>query len=129
MTTSSDPEHGRASCPLDAFRRAATEGGVGLQRNLADEVLARLDSADERRRRVRLASHYAAVRAVDQLETAHPDEGATLDSLYDGVGRTFAVLTDLDDRADDAAVSAVETAAAVSERLTRRALQPRLDLG
>jgi hypothetical protein len=129
VTTTSDPERAGASCPLDAFRRAAAEGGVGLQRDLADEALTQLDRAEDHRRRARLSSHYAAVRAVDQLETAHPDDEASLDPLYDGVGRTFEVLTDLDDRAGDAAVSAVETAAAVSERLTRRVLEPRLDLG
>jgi hypothetical protein len=109
--------------PLRSFHRAVVRGGIGLQRDLAETVLAHVNGSENVRRRARLSSHYLAVRMVDQLETAHPDEDASLDPLYDGVGRTFEVLTDLDDRATDTAVGAVETTQDVAEDVGERYLE------
>jgi hypothetical protein len=126
MSTSDEGGVGGPLGPVCALRRAAVREGVELQRSVADSLLAEVDRSEDHRRRLRLSSHYAAVRAVDQVETAHPDEEPPTDPLYDGVGRTFEVLTDLDDRATETAASTVETAAALSERLTRRVLTPGL---
>jgi hypothetical protein len=122
VTTGSNPEHAGSACPLDAVRRAAAEGGVGLQRDLADRALAQLDRAEEHRRRARLSSHYTAVRAVDQLEEIHPDEEASLDPLYDGVGRTFDALATVDDGAVTAAADGIEVVADVADEAGERYL-------
>ena len=129
MSTSGTGGGGGPLGPLRSLQRAVVRGGIGLQRDLAESVLDHVDESEAVRRRARLSSHYLAVRTVDQLETAHPDDDAELDPLYDGVGRTFEVLTDLDDRATDTAVGAVETTAAISERVTRRTLGADLDRG
>lgn len=126
MSTSDQGGVGGPLGPVCALRRAAVRDGVALQRSVADSLLREVARSEDHRRRLRLSSHYAAVRAVDQVETHHPGEEPPTDPLYDGVGRTFEVLTDLDDRATETALSTVETAAGLSERLTRRVLTPGL---
>jgi len=121
----SSSDAGGGSGPLDsvcALHRSVVREGIELQRSVADTLLNGVDRSEDHRRRARLSSHYAAVRAVDQVETAHPSEELWVDPLYDGVGRAFEVLTDLDDRATETATTTVETTAAVSERLTRQAM-------
>ncbi|WP_254823029.1 hypothetical protein [Haloglomus halophilum] len=127
MSTSDEGGVGGPLGPVCALRRTVTREGVSLQRDVEESLLEEIERAEDRCRRVRLSSHYAAVRGVDQVETLHPDEEPPTDPLYDGVGRTFEILTDLDDRARESAITTVETAATLSERLTRRLLSPGLD--
>lgn len=114
--------------PARALRRTVVRDGVALQRDVEESLLEEIERAEDRCRRVRLSSHYAAVRGVDQVETLHPDDEPPTDPLYDGVGRTFEALTDLDDRATETAITTVETVTTLSERLTRRVLTPGLSL-
>jgi hypothetical protein len=102
--------------PLCAVQRAVVEGGVGLQREIADRLLDRIEAAEDASRRRRLAAHYAAVQAVDRIEDAHPDEEASLDALYDGVGRTFDVAGTLDQHTNEFATRTVENTVGLSER-------------
>jgi hypothetical protein len=97
--------------------RAVVEGGLDIQREVADHLLDRIDGVDDARRRRRLASHYAAVQAVDRIEDAHPDEDPSLDPLYDGVGRTFDIVRSLDRRTHELATDTVRNTTTVSERL------------
>ena len=97
--------------------RAVVEGGLDIQREVADRLLDRLDGVEEARRRRRLASHYAAVQAVDRIEDAHPEEDSSLDPLYDRVRRTFGIVRSLDRRTHDLAADTVRNTTTVSERV------------
>lgn len=107
---------GGALGALFSIQRAVVEGGVGLQRQIADRGLDRMEDVEDASRRRRLAAHYAAVQAVDRIEDAHPDEAASLDALYDGVGRTFDVVGTLDQQTNEFATRTVENTVGLSER-------------
>lgn len=124
MSTSDSAGDGGPLSSVCALQRSVCRDGIELQRDVADSLLDGVDRSEDHRRRARLSSHYAAVRAVDQLETAHPQDDPSMDPLYDGVARTFEVITDLDDHATETATSTVETAATLSEDLTRRVMLP-----
>jgi len=109
--------------PVFEMQRSLVRGGLGAQRRVADTLLERIESLEDLSRRTRLSSHYTAVRAVDQLEEIHPDEEASLDPLYDGVGRTFETLATVDDGAATAATDTIETAADVAEEAGERYLE------
>jgi hypothetical protein len=103
--------------PVLSMQRAVVESGLELQRQAAERTLDRIEAFEGFSRRTRLSSHYSAVRVVDGLEAAHPADDPNLDPLYDGVGRTFEVLTDLDDRATDTAADAVSATRDATERV------------
>lgn len=120
---SDDVDRGGLFGPVLSMQRSLVRGGLGIQRQVAEDVLEGLENLEEFGRRTRLSSHYSAVRAVDQLEEAHPSDDASLDTLYDGVGRTFETLSEVDDRATTAVSDAVETTADVTEGLGERYLE------
>lgn len=108
--------------PVFDMQRSLVRGGLGVQRRVAEDLLDRVDSLADFSRRTRLSSHYTAVRAVDQLEDIHPDEEASLDPLYDGVGQAFEALATVDDGATTAAADTVETVAGVADEAGERYL-------
>jgi hypothetical protein len=120
---SDDVDRGGLFGPVLSMQRSLVRGGLGLQRQLAEDVLEGLENLEDFGRRTRLSSHYAAVRAVDRIEAAHPDDEASLDTLYDGVGWTFETLADVDDRAVGTVSDAVERTADATEELGERYLE------
>jgi hypothetical protein len=114
--------------PLCTLQRATLRRSIERQRHAADSLLRQVGWTERHSRRARLSSHYAAVRGVDRVAELHPREDPSVDPLYDGVGRAFELLTDLDARANRSLTNAIETTATLSERLTRRALSPGLSL-
>jgi len=120
---SDDADRGGLFGPVLSMQRSLVRGGLGVQRTVAEDVLDGIENLGDLSRRTRLSSHYAAVRAVDQIEEAHPDDDAALDTLYDGVGRTFERLAEADARATSAMSDAVETGADVTEELGERYLE------
>jgi hypothetical protein len=108
--------------PVFEMQRSLVQGGLGVQRRVAEDLQDRIESLEDLSRRTRLSSHYTAVRAVDQLEEIHPDEEASLDPLYDGVGRTFEALATVDDGAATAAADTIETVADVADEAGERYL-------
>ncbi|WP_276257928.1 hypothetical protein [Haloglomus litoreum] len=120
---SDDVDRGGLFGPVLSMQRSLVRGGLGVQRQIAEDVLEGLESLEQFSRRTRLSSHYAAVRAVDQIEEAHPSDEASLDTLYDGVGRTFETLADVDDRAASTVSEAVERTADATEELGERYLE------
>jgi hypothetical protein len=112
---SDDTDAGGLFGPILSSHRTLVESGLQLQRRVTDDLLGGVERVESFTRRTRLSSHYAAVRAVDRIEEAHPNEEATLDPLYDGVGRTFETLAEVDDGATTAVTDAVETTAETAE--------------
>jgi hypothetical protein len=110
---SGDADRGGLFGPVLSMQRSLVRGGLGVQRQLAEDVLDGIGNLGDLSRRTRLSSHYAAVPADD----------AALDTLYDGVGRTFERLAEADDRATSAMSDAVETSADVTEELGERYLE------
>lgn len=120
---SDDADGGGLFGPVLSMQRSIVRGGLEFQRQVAENVLEGIESLEDISRRTRLSSHYTAVRAVDRLEDAHPDDEASLDPVYEGVGQTFETVAEADGRATAIASDAVETTTEVTEGLGERYLE------